>query len=338
MKILLDIGHPCEVHVFKNFIWEMQKKGHIIKITSRSKDISNTLLELYNFEYTNLSKPSENILGMIWEFFYRGYKLYRIAKKFKPDLLIGAVGVTVSPVGKLLRKPVFLFYDTEIIPIFNILSYPLATYVCTPDCHTKDIGKNQVKYNGYKELAYLHPKRFTPDESVINKIGLKKEEKFFVLRFVSWKTIDHMRGHGIGDKKKFIESLEAYGKVLITSETPLSTELEKYRLNLKFDEIHHLMAFATMVIGESPTMATEAAVLGVPAVYISNSWRGYTNQLESKYGLVYNFNTEDKALSKIIELLNDKDLKKKWGEKREIMLQDKLDVTAWMVNFVESKT
>ena len=139
------------------------------------------------------------------------------------------------------------------------------------------------------------------------------------------------------DKKKFIEALEAYGKVLISSETPLPNNLEKYRSNFKFDDIHHVMAFSTMVIGESPTMATEAAVLGVPAIYISNTWRGYTNQLESKYGLVYNFNTEDKALPKIIELLNDKNLKENWAKKREIMLRDKVDVTAWMIDFVETK-
>ena len=337
MRILIDILHPAHVHVFKNFIWEMQKRGHTIKITSRSKDIANKLLDAYKLEYTNISHPSKSFLGMAWEFFYRAYKLYKIGRKFKPDVLIGCTGTTISPVGKLLGKPVFIFYDTEIVPISNMLSYPLATYVCTPDCYSKKIGKQHVKYNGYHELAYLHPNRFKPDESILKKIGLSKDEKFFIVRFVSWNTIDHIGKLGFNNKKDLVETLERYGKVLITSEIALPKEIEKYQIKIPPEEIHHVMAFATMVIGESATMASEAAALGVPAIYVSTNWRGYTNQLESKYGMVYNFNNQEKATAKIIELLNDKDLKDKWMKKREIMLKDKTDVTEWIVNFVESK-
>jgi hypothetical protein len=28
MNILVDIGHPAHMHFFKNFLWDMQKKGH----------------------------------------------------------------------------------------------------------------------------------------------------------------------------------------------------------------------------------------------------------------------------------------------------------------------
>jgi len=117
----------------------------------------------------------------------------------------------------------------------------------------------------------------------------------------------------------------------------LPKEMEKYRLNLPVEKIHHLMAFATLVVGESPTMASEAAALGVPAIYVSTNWRGYTNQLERKYGLIYNFPKQDLAIRKIIELLNDKNLKRKWIEKHEIMINDKRDVTTWMVDFIENK-
>lgn len=337
MKLLLDILHPAHVHVFKNFLWEMQNRGHEIKITSRSKDIANRLLDAYGFKYTNLSEPSKNLFGMAWEFFYRAAKLYSIAKKFEPDVLVGCTGTTISPIGKLLNVPVFIFYDTEIVPISNMLSYPLATYVCTPDCYVKNIGKHHVKYNGYHELAYLHPNRFTPNKDILAKAGLKDSEKFFILRFVSWATIDHLGKKGFTDKKKLIELLKNYGKVLITSELPLHKDIEKYRITIPPEEIHHLMAFATMIIGESATMASEAAALGVPAIYVSTNWRGYTNQLEKRYDLVYNFSEQEPAMKKIHSLLQDEKLKEKWSKKRDIMLKDKTDVTAWMVEFVENK-
>ncbi len=40
MRILVDIGHPAHVHFFKNFIWEMEKRGHEFIVTARDKDVA----------------------------------------------------------------------------------------------------------------------------------------------------------------------------------------------------------------------------------------------------------------------------------------------------------
>src|SRR3546814_6820458 len=57
--------------------------------------------------------------------------------------------------------------------------------------------------------------------------------------------------------------------------------------------MHLLMAFCAGYFGESATMASECAVLGVPAVYMANSRRGYTDEQESKYGMVRNVRSLD---------------------------------------------
>jgi hypothetical protein len=61
--------------------------------------------------------------------------------------------------------------------------------------------------------------------------------------------------------------------------------------------------------------------------------------LESKYGLTYGFNTSQKKelLSKIDELIETNELKAIFTEKRQLMLNQKLDVTAFMFEFVEEK-
>jgi len=62
--------------------------------------------------------------------------------------------------------------------------------------------------------------------------------------------------------------------------------------------------------------------------------------LEEKYGLVYNFsdsiNAQELALVKSIELLRDKYIKQEWARKRDNMLSEKIDVTAFMVDLIES--
>jgi len=63
MKILIDIGHPAHVHFFKNFIWEMQKRGHEIKITAREKDVTFHLLKAYGFDFVNLGEHKKDLIG-----------------------------------------------------------------------------------------------------------------------------------------------------------------------------------------------------------------------------------------------------------------------------------
>ena len=40
MKILIDIGHPAHVHLFKNLIGNLRKDGHEVIITARDKEIA----------------------------------------------------------------------------------------------------------------------------------------------------------------------------------------------------------------------------------------------------------------------------------------------------------
>ncbi len=43
-------------------------------------------------------------------------------------------------------------------------------------------------YPGYHELAYLHPRRFTPDRGVLAEAGISEGERYFVLRFNAFKA------------------------------------------------------------------------------------------------------------------------------------------------------
>jgi predicted glycosyltransferase len=88
-------------------------------------------------------------------------------------------------------------------------------------------------------------------------------------------------------------------------------------------------------------MASEAAMLGTPAIYAQGSFRGYTEEEEKKYGLVYNFhNPKDfrgKAIDKACEILENDNSKREWGFKRDKMLSEKIDVTEFIVNTLMSK-
>ena len=134
--------------------------------------------------------------------------------------------------------------------------------------------------------------------------------------------------------------LEKRGRVFITSEGALPPEFASYRIPIAPDKIHDALAFADLFVGDSQSMTIEAAVLGTPAIRC-NTFVGrcpVIEELEHKYGLTYGFlpDEEDRMLKKINHLMAKSDLKQEWHRRRDAMLEEKIDLTAWMVPFVEN--
>ena len=77
----------------------------------------------------------------------------------------------------------------------------------------------------------------------------------------------------------------------------------------------------------------------MPAIFIHTASLGYTNEQERRYDMVYNFSDprtgQQQGLEKAIELLQRPDLKSEWQAKRQKMLADMSDVTAFIVDVVE---
>lgn len=338
MRFVVDVNHPADYHYYKNFIGRMNKKGHEVLVTATQKDVSLDLLKGSGMDYINLGSYGNTLAQKVLNLPIIDRRMYKAVKGFDPDMFLGLGSIRAPHVSFALGRKSINFEDTEIASQQMILRVPFVSTVWTPACFMGNLGKKQVRYDGYKELAYLHPKYFTPDKRVLGEIGLKYGDPFIVLRFVSWAATHDIGAHGLRDKLPLIRELENYCRVLITSESPLDGELEKYRVNIAPDKIHHLLYFATLYLGEGATMATEAAILGTPSIYISSIKEklGNIGELRQKYGLLYYTDDQNEALQKAIELIRMPGIKEAWRKKRDRMLAEKIDVTAFMVWFVEN--
>ena len=345
MRIMIEIGHPAHVHNFKNMIWNLEKKGHEIKIIAKYKEVSLELLNKYGFDYDVIGKNYTTLLGKVFGLIVADYKTYKISRKFRPDIFISRASPYSAHASRLIGKPHIAFCDTERAKLNDILSYPFTDVICTPVCFKKDLGSKQIRYNGYKELAYLHPKYFRPDQSVLDDLGLSKKDRYIILRFISWGAAHDLTLKGINRNSviNLIKSLERYGKVIVSSENKNDRKLESYKVNIPPDKLHSLLFYAQLYIGEGGTMAVESAVLGTPAIHIESTFSGRASgylsgnftELQKKYNLLFMFPDQKDALGKAIEILEDKKSKKKWREKSKKLLKDKIDVTNWMTEFVD---
>lgn len=335
LRIIVDINHPAHVHFFKNFIWEMEKIGHRVLVTASRKDIALELLDKYKIKYVNLGSYGDSLSQKVLNLLNMDYKMYRAAKKFNPDLLIGIASIRAAHTAFLLKKKCYIFDDTEKIPELNIY-LPFTTKVYTPSCFKLNFGNKQVYYKGYHELSYLHPSRFKPNKDVLKELGLNIRDKFFIVRFVSWQAGHDIAGRGFSleGKRKLIKELSKHGTVIITSEGKLPVELKKFYRKIPIEKIHDLIYFSTACISEGATMASEAAILGTPAFFVSSLTAGTLEEQEKIYGLVYRFNDENIAIKQIKKVIETKDLKNIFKKKRMIMLKDKIDVTDLMIKEV----
>lgn len=337
MKLLIDLQHPAHLHFFRPLVTRLLKEGHQVRLTGRDKDILVQLASEYGMDVEIFGRARKGGWYLGRELIFRQWRLLHIVKEFNPDLIMAIAGTYVSLVGRLLGVPTFVFYDTEHANLSNLLSYPFAKCVYVPHCYRKSIRWRHERYNGYHELAYLHPDYFTPDKTVLDEVGIKEGEVFSVVRFVSWEAAHDfgLSGFSLEGKLVAVEELGRFGKVFISSEGSLPEGLEKFRFPLKVSRLHHLMAFASLIFGESATMASEGAVLGVPGVYVDPVGRGYTDEQERKYGLISNFppDRQGEAIAKGIHILSKVE-PEKMQVRRKTLVEDKIDVTEMLYDIV----
>ena len=190
-----------------------------------------------------------------------------------------------------------------------------------------------MRYNSYHELAYLH------DDFVLGKESDKKlnyKKKYVLIRLVSWNALHDIGEYGL--TKTFIEELIKYlapkYEIIISSENELEPSLSKYRINLEIDEIHSLLYGASLYIGEGATMASEAAILGTPSIYLNTLNVGYLDELSELYGIVLIPNNEEEIFNMIEEV--SKKSEEYFKQVRQEILSKNVNLTKYLIQFLET--
>jgi uncharacterized protein len=338
VKVLVDLNHPAHVHFFRHPMALLRERGCEIVVTSRAKDVAMPLLDAFGIVHRPLSAQSgSGLLSLGRELVQRDAALYRLVRRWRPDVMAAIGGTFVAHVGWASRIPSLVFYDTENAKLQNAITYPLAHRVIVPRCYQGWVPRTHLRYDGYHELSYLHPSRFAPDRAIAERNGLDPRRDNFLIRTVSWQANHDVfeTGWDANLLRQLVVWLAPRGKVHISSEAALPEDLATHAYRGQVGEIHHLMAHCRLVIGESATMASEAAVLGVPALYAAATGRGYTDEQEVRYGLVRNLrqlgwddlrDATESMLSAAPQV---------YRERRELLLRETIDVAAFVADMIE---
>lgn len=340
-RFLISVHHPAQVHFYRSIVEQLRARGHRVRVCARDKEITADLLSAYDIPHRILADDGDSLPATALGQAVYELRLLREARRFQPDVLTSIGGIEISHVAPLVGARTVAFDDTG-ATVSRLLTVPALDLVCTPAGFDRPVRGRRRTYDGYHELAYLHPRRFDPDRSALRTHGVKPEESYYVLRFAAWEAYHDVGASGLSaaSKHRLVELLSERGTVYISSERSLPAAFQEYEVPVPPHRMHDLLAFADLYAGDSGTMATEAAVLATPAVR-ANSTVGPEDcanfrELETEYGLLYSFADESAALERIVSLVDAPDTATTWRHNRDRLLAEKIDVASFAVDQLET--
>ncbi|MFD1564313.1 DUF354 domain-containing protein [Haloarchaeobius amylolyticus] len=343
MRYLFFTNTPAHVHLYKHAVRSLRADGHEVRILARDYTCTTDLLEWYDlpyevYGYCGTSKQS--LLSRLPAHYVRAI---RQARRFDPDLIFG-MGGYAAHTGAMIRTPTVLLIDSEPASFDHAISTPFARAILTPNTFQKDLGENHYVFSGLKECAYLHPEIYDPNPSIRDRLGVASDEPYVILRLNAFGSQHDVGKDGITHEQchQLIERLSDDATILVSDEGK-NVDLEDLparSFDLHPALIHDALAEATLLIADTQTMVTEAALLGTPAIrsnsFVGDSDMGNFVELENQ-GLIHNVARFAEIVDISTTLLRDEGVGEEWTRRRNDFLSDKANLTELLVDVATAR-
>lgn len=344
MKIVVYFGHPAQYLFLRATLKELIKQNDV-KILIKSKDILEDLIEEDGFLYTNILKNNRgnSKLSIIISLFKRLIRLFPYFVNFKPNVVI-STDASIAILGRLFNiKCISITEDDyDIIKSLADITYPFTnTILCPKVCNVGKWNEKKIGYDGYMKLAYLHPQIFKPNIEIIQKYSLEKD--YAIVRLAKLQAFHDIGVNGISNLllDTIIKTLKNKNiRTYISAENQIDEKYMNYLLKINPSDMHHVLSYAKVLVCDSQSMSVESSMLGVPSIRYSNfaGKISVLEELEKKYELTFGIKEGDEKIliEKLNELIADNSLKDTFQKRRLKMLNDKINVTNFLIWFIQN--
>jgi uncharacterized protein len=307
-NILIDITHPAQLNFYLNIIKTLSRNySVVVTVLGRGK-----LPNIADYELKNIPNVVIKVIGrkrnskfssIIEANLLRVFQLlfFVFRKNIKMSF---SNGFHSSIAGRLFRFPVITFGDDpQSGAYYPKLLFTNKVYFCLYNKRFVKLNRRANILRCVKEWAYLSEDYFTPDYSVLEMYGVKEREYIFI-REVSTGTINYSK-----QKNGFIAAIK--DKLPKGFKVLFSLEDKSQRKNYPEDwilleepiqDFHSLIYFSKLLISSGDSMAREAAVMGLPGIYVGVRKMYANNVLHdlADFYQYYNISDFDSFLTPII--------------------------------------
>lgn len=338
MRYIFELNHPKHYYQFKYVMQMLKQHGHEIMVLARDKDVLLDVLREEKVDFTIFGKHHKSMSAKVMGTFNLVKNYIAIARKFNPDVIVSKGSWYGTFTAKVLGKKSAIFPDSEVVKVTNNYVVPMCTKVITPQPFKLNYGAKHSRVAGIFEDCYLSPQVYQPKADFIEQYQLK--QPYAIVRFVGWFANHDVGNNGFSfqDKIDLVKTIAEHMTVYISSEGKLPDELKEYRLPTPASIIHDVLSNADLYVGDSQTMAAEAALLGTPAIR-SNSFVGPNDMsnfimLQDEYQLLHNIANPQEAIA-LAKKYSENSQKQVWMERRNRYYERIGDINAEIVSMLE---
>ncbi|NPA69176.1 MAG: DUF354 domain-containing protein [Crenarchaeota archaeon] len=280
MLIWFDALTPKQARIGAILFKEASKRGIGLLLTSRNYTYIDETLRPYDVPYIKVSSYGESLRDKLVKYAERILELLKILPDF--DVAVGFPSPDMHRIAFGLGKPIITLTDTVHADKVHRLCLPLTSLVIVPEAiPLEDLSKYLVRGEEHKIVRFrgvfevMWVKRHVPDSSILNKLGLEPEQ-YVIIR------PEESRAHyyEYGDKLDILCTIidKILKKGLKVVFFPRYSFQEEYVRRMFVDDdrliipkniplnLLDLYKYARLVITGGLSMATEAALMGTPAV------------------------------------------------------------------------
>ena len=344
MRYLFFANTPAHVHLYRNAVAELEARGHEVLMLARDYGCTRALLDYYDLPYVVYGSLATSKSSLVRELPAHYLTIVRKAREYDPDRIFG-VGAYAAHAGVATGASVVLITDSETTHLDHAISRPFADAYLTPHAFGKDLGDTHHRFEGFKECAYLHPEEYDPDPSVREDLGVGRDEAYTIVRLNAFGSHHDVGVDGFTPEKRdrLVERLARHATVFVSDEGgDMDFESVPARpFDLHPARIHDALAEASLLVADTQTMVTEAALLGTPAVrsnsFVGDDDMGNFRELE-RAGLIYNLEAFGAVLDTAVDLVRREGVDREWARKRERFVADTVNLTDLVVDVATDPT
>jgi predicted glycosyltransferase len=327
-RVLFDLNHPADFHLFKRLMRQLEESGFSIRVVARDKECLHELLESEGVTFVSRGKGRHSLAGKYlyatWNLAVLLFQLIR----FRPGISMSLSSPYLALLSSITGITCITYDDTDLNPRLLPL-IKRSTCLLSPATYPHKFHDRHFHLPVFKELAYLHPTAFR----------VEKKGKGVFFRITRTDSVHHTSGSRL-ELNTLINKIEALSQqhpICLSSE--VAVECDHIQSVRRADplHIHRDLAGCKAFWGNSATMAAEAAVMGIPAIFVSAEKFAYISELEA-YGLLFYYHPSQLQLSleKLEQILTADLPGEQIRESHARMLKEKIDMTAFMTWLLEN--
>jgi predicted glycosyltransferase len=343
MRHTFFVNTPAHAHLYKYPVRRLRDRGHDVQVMAREDGCATELLTHAGVDFEVYGKRRDAPGSLLVDVPVQYARIFRRVRDFSPDLVFG-MGAYAAPAGAVSGAPVVAIQDSEPHTLDYTLSRAIVDAFLTPHTFRRDLGTKHYRFHGFKECAYLHPSNFESQVDIRAKLGLRSDEPYVIARFNSWGAYHDIGQSGFGpaQRTELLSALSDHASVVVSDEggdtdglPPNVTTFDAHPAYM-----HDALADASLLVSDTQTMVTEAAMLGTPAIrsnsFVGESDMGNFIELEDR-GLIDNTESVEELLDRAETVLTDETVRDDWYRRYERYVPELANLSDLIVDVALSR-